>query len=119
MLSKGHAYEQQAERFLSSQGYILRDKNYYTRRGEIDLIMTHKSSLIFIEVRYRNNAAFGTAEETITKAKQDKIIFSAKHYISRHKLWHMNIQFDVITLTPDNHKNTVKLNWLKNAFNAS
>lgn len=118
MLSKGHAYEQKAEQFLVSKGYKLRDKNYYTRRGEIDLIMTSGASLIFIEVRYRKNAYFGSAEETITKAKQAKIIFSAKHYISTHKLWHMNIQFDVVTLTPDLRDNTLKLNWVKNAFNA-
>jgi len=118
MLSKGHAYEQKAEQFLVTKGYKLLDKNYHTRRGEVDLIMTSGASLIFIEVRYRKNASFGSAEESITRAKQAKIIYSARHYISKHKLWHMNIQFDVVTLTPDIRENTLQLNWLKNAFTA-
>ena len=118
MLSKGHAYEDKAEQFLISQGYKLREKNYYTRRGEIDLIMTRGTSLIFIEVRYRKNARFGSAEETITKTKQAKIVFSARHYITTHNLWHMNAQFDVVTLTPNQPDNSLQLNWLKNAFTA-
>ena len=119
MRSKGFAYERQAENFLIKQGYLLRDRNYYTRRGEVDLIMTNNQSLIFIEVRYRKNSRFGSAEESITAAKQHKIITSAKEYINRHKLWNMQIQFDVVTLTPCDKKNTVQLNWLKNAFTAS
>ena len=119
MRSKGFAYERQAEQFLAQQGYRLRDRNYYTRRGEVELIMTHKNSLIFIEVRYRKNNHFGSAEESITKSKQRKIVTSAKEYINRHKLWHMYIQFDVVTLTHCQQQNSLQLNWLKSAFTAS
>jgi putative endonuclease len=117
MLSKGLAYEQQAEDFLSKQGYKPRDKNYHTRRGEIDLIMTSGSTLVFIEVRFRKSNAFGSPEESITKTKRDKIIFSARHYISKNKLWSMNIQFDVITFTGGKPQNQ-EINWLQHAFNA-
>lgn len=119
MRSKGFAYERHAERYLTKQGYAFRDRNYFTRCGEVDLIMTYNTSLVFIEVRYRKNNRFGSAEESITKAKQHRIITSAKEYINRHKLWHMHIQFDVVTLTPCNKEDSVQLNWIKNAFTAS
>jgi putative endonuclease len=118
MLSKGHAYEQQAADYLIKQGYRLRDKNYFTRRGEIDLIMTCGCNLIFIEVRYRKHNAFGSPEESITKHKRDKIIYSAKHYISRNRLWHMNIQFDVITFSTQRGEKNLEPNWLQHAFTA-
>lgn len=118
MRSKGFAFEKEAERFLTKQGYKLRNRNYYTRCGEVDLIMTKNSSLIFIEVRFRKNNHYGSAEESITISKQRKIISSAKEYINRYKLWDMQIQFDVVTLTLDKEDQSIQLNWLKNAFTA-
>tara|TARA_R110001592_G_scaffold140266_6_gene361064 strand:+ start:3746 stop:4096 length:351 start_codon:yes stop_codon:yes gene_type:complete len=115
MLSKGHAYETIAEHYLAKKGYCIRTKNYHTRRGEIDLVMQDADTIVFVEVRYRKNSFFGTAEETITKSKQSKIIFSAKHYIAKFKLWHMNARFDVITIKPIN-TSQLEINWLKDAF---
>lgn len=116
MLSKGHAYESIAEQYLTQKGYHLKARNYHTRRGEIDLIMLDGCTLVFIEVRYRKSNIYGSPEETITKAKQAKIIYSAKHYISKYKLWNANARFDVITIKP-NSLNKSEINWLKNAFN--
>ena len=116
MLSKGHAYEKAAEKFLLQQGLSLKSRNYHTKRGEIDLIMKHGNTLVFIEVRYRKYQHFGSAEETITRAKQEKIIFSAKHYLAKYNLWDLPVRFDVIAFT-HNKLEQLELNWLKNAFN--
>tara|TARA_R110001592_G_scaffold356543_1_gene658629 strand:- start:2738 stop:3088 length:351 start_codon:yes stop_codon:yes gene_type:complete len=115
MLSKGHAYERVAELYLTKKGYTVKARNYHTRRGEIDLIMQDENSIVFVEVRYRKSFLYGTAEETITKTKQLKIIYCAKHYISKFKLWNMNARFDVITIKPTPNKQ-LEINWLKNAF---
>lgn len=115
MLSKGHAYEKAAEKYLIKQGYKLKTRNYYTKRGEIDLIMQQGNTLVFVEVRYRKNKLFGSAEESITKTKQEKIIFSAKHYLAKYNLWDMHARFDVIAVT-HNKLNLIEINWLKNAF---
>lgn len=115
MLSKGQHYEKLAETFLLKKGLILKAKNYHTKRGEIDLIMLDGETLVFIEVRYRNNSTYGTAEATITTNKQSKIIFSAQHYIAKFNLWHFNARFDVITIKPTPAKQ-LEYNWLKNAF---
>ncbi len=116
MLSKGHAYEQKAEHYLKSRGYCFRERNFHSRHGEIDLIMTYRSRLIFIEVRYRKSNLYGTAEESVNTIKQRKIILTAKYYISKHNLWHMDIQFDVVTISPDPKEKKTKINWLENAF---
>lgn len=116
MLSKGHAYEKIAEQYLSERGYKTKARNYHTRRGEIDLIMQTNNTIVFIEVRYRKNDVYGSAEASITKTKQEKIIFSAKHYMSKFKAWHMDARFDVITIKPSSPEQ-LEINWLKNAFN--
>ena len=115
MLSKGHAYERIAEKYLTKKDHTIKTRNYHTKRGEIDLIMQDGNTIVFIEVRYRKSSLYGTAEETITKTKQSKIIYSAKHYIAKFKLWNMNARFDVITIKP-NSSNQIEINWLKNAF---
>ena len=116
MLSKGHAYEKIAEQYLSHKGYQTRARNYHSRRGEIDLVMQKNNTIVFVEVRYRKSDVYGSAEASITKSKQAKIIFSAKHYMTKFMIWNMNARFDVITIKP-NSSNQLEINWLKNAFN--
>ena len=77
--------------------------------------MLDGATLAFIEVRFRNKLLYGTAEETITPKKQSKIVFCAKHYIAKYKLWNMNARFDVITIKPTQNSQ-LEINWLKNAF---
>lgn len=116
MLSKGHAYEKVAEQYLTQKGFHLKARNYHTRRGEIDLIMQDNNTIVFIEVKYRKSSTYGSAEESITKTKQEKIIFSARHFMTKFNIWNMNARFDVITIKPS-ASDKLEINWLKNAFN--
>ena len=115
MLSKGHAYEKVAEQFLINKGLAIKTRNYHTKKGEIDLIMQDGSTIVFIEVRFRKMSFYGTPEETITKSKQSKIIFCAKHYLAKFKLWNLDARFDVITIKPS-QTNKLEINWIKSAF---
>lgn len=46
--------------FLKAQGYEILEQNFRCRLGEIDIIARDGSALVFIEVKYRRNAAYGT-----------------------------------------------------------
>ncbi|WP_019614998.1 YraN family protein [Psychromonas ossibalaenae] len=81
--SRGVIAEKAALAYLQSQGLTLICRNYYCRFGEIDLIMADQDTLVFIEVRYRKNSDFGGAFASITKSKQNKIIKTAKHYLTQ------------------------------------
>ncbi|MGD8936565.1 MAG: YraN family protein, partial [Thiogranum sp.] len=48
----GDSAEQLACRYLQTQGLKLLQRNFYCRGGEIDLVMQHGDSLVFVEVRY-------------------------------------------------------------------
>ncbi len=69
----GKAQESRAADFLRSKGLKLLCRNYHSRFGEIDLIMSDSGTLVFIEVRYRANGLFGGAAASVTVAKQRRI----------------------------------------------
>lgn len=118
MRSKGFAYEQLAEKYLKQKGLILVDHNYHSKYGEIDLIMTDRDTLVFIEVRYRKTSNFGSAAETITRHKQKKIITTARHFLSSQNLWHYSCRFDVISINSPKNSTKPELVWLQGAFDS-
>ncbi len=81
---KGKAAEQLALHYLEQQGLRLVETNYSTRLGEIDLIMWQQHSLVFVEVRQRNNLNFGGAAASVGLVKQKKLWKTAQIYLQRY-----------------------------------
>ncbi len=109
-IDKGDIYEGRALNFLLLQGQVLVERNYRCKWGELDLLMDEKGVLVIVEVRYRKNDRFGSALESITLAKQARIIAATKHYIVAKKI-DQPIRFDVVAITGDTSPQ-----WIKNAF---
>ena len=108
----GLAAEKLAATFLSAQGLKIVTQNYHCRFGEIDLIMTDASTLVFIEVRLRSNKQFGSAGASITPQKQQKLMLTAEHYLQQNAVKN-DCRFDVILLDKLDISAIV---WLKNAL---
>ena len=66
----GTKEEALAAAFLEKQGYQILERNFRCRLGEIDLIARDGSTLVFVEVKYRKNADFGTPAEAVNRKKQ-------------------------------------------------
>lgn len=66
--------------FLTSRGYHILETNYRCPHGEIDIIARCQDYLVFIEVRTRRSLRFGNPEESITPAKKERLIATARHY---------------------------------------
>lgn len=77
----GQRGEDLAAAYLATQGYHIIDRNWRCPVGELDLIVQKAGSLIFVEVRTRRGQRFGTAEESITPAKQARLIELAHSYM--------------------------------------
>ena len=107
---RGESEEQRACEYLQAQGLDLITQNFSCRMGEIDLIMKHKDSLVFVEVRYRKNREFGGAAASITRSKQRKIIRTALLYQQKHAPKSC-MRFDVVTIEGDNEPQ-----WFPSAF---
>jgi putative endonuclease len=104
-----------ARHYLEQQGCTLVSANYRSRRGEIDLIMREGPRLLFIEVRMRRHDAFGGAIGSITPAKQQKIIASARAFLHHHPHFYtLDCRFDVVTLQRQAERWHIE--WLPGAF---
>jgi len=110
----GDHAEQLACRFLQQRGLQLLSRNYRCKGGEIDLVMQHGDSLVFVEVRYRHRTAFGTPAETVSSRKQARIIHCAQCYLSQHRAWNRAARFDVVCIAGGLQRHRVE--WLPDAF---
>lgn len=115
--ARGQQAEKMALEFLKSRGLKLIEENYYCRLGELDLVMRDNDSLVFVEVRLRRNPGFGSAAESVTRNKQDKLWRAALHFTaSRPDLASLPVRFDVIALSDMQIDDNC---WIKNAFGAN
>ena len=64
----------------------------------IDVIAEKNGFYFFIEVKYRSNEKYGTAEESITKSKLFKLEKSIYSYCMKNRINLENIKFNVITI---------------------
>ena len=109
----GFVAERQAKDYLLAQGLKFITSNYRCRLGEIDLVMSEKDYIIFVEVRSRVSAEYGGALASITPAKIRKIIKTATHFLVTKNLYSSHCaRFDVISIQgPES-----KIEWIKSAF---
>lgn len=108
----GLSAEQLAATFLQKQGLNLVAVNYHCRHGEIDLIMLDHNILVFVEVRLRSNPRFGSAAESINRAKQQKLIRAAQFYLQTHPT-HSPCRFDAVLM---NSVDASQIHWIRNAI---
>ena len=115
----GEAVEQQVEAYLQRRGLEPLARNFTTRLGEIDLIMRDGEQLVFVEVRYRQRRSFGSAAESVDFRKQQKLSRTAALYLqSQPRYQNFSCRFDVAACHPDNGPDSLRIDWLRNAFEA-
>lgn len=97
----GKIGEDLAREYLEGKGYKILEQNYKTKYAEIDLV-AQKKDLVFVEVRTKIGENFGTPEDTINKAKLQKVLWNAKTYTA-FKNWQGPCRIDAIciVLKPD------------------
>lgn len=111
----GAQAEQLACAHLQHAGLTLRARNFRCPQGEIDLVMEDCDTLVFVEVRYRNSARYGSAAESVDPRKQARLRAAAEHYLhSQHA--DRACRFDVIAIQGTAPP---RIEWLRDAFHAS
>jgi putative endonuclease len=113
--SQGRRAEDSALEFLQRQGLKLLERNYRSRYGEIDLIMEHGRSVVFVEVRFRGSARFGGALESVDGRKQARLVATAACFLKDRRL-DRPTRFDVAALSPG--ADGLAVEWVQDAFQA-
>jgi len=114
----GDAAEARALAHLEAAGLVLVRRNYRVARGpssrggEVDLIMRDRDgTLVFVEVRSRNDDRFGGAASSVGSAKRRRLVFAATHYLRRLASL-PPCRFDVVAVDGE------QVEWLRAAFDA-
>lgn len=82
--ARGDAIEAAALGFLQQHGLRLLARNARSRGGEIDLVMLDGAAVVFVEVRYRANPAFGGGAASVDAGKRRRLVRAAQAFLLRH-----------------------------------
>ena len=97
--AKGNLAEDKACEYLDENGFMIIERNFYSRFGEIDIIATKDEALHFVEVK--SGLDYESAIQNITKSKLSKLIKTAHIYMKKNLL-DVDFMFDAIVVTPRN-----------------
>lgn len=110
----GAAHEDAAARHLERAGLSVLARNVTCRVGEIDIVLRDRELLVFAEVRYRRDADFGSAFESVDARKQRRLVAAARWYLGANpQLAETPCRFDVIAVTG---AAPYRIEWLRDAF---
>ena len=99
MRARGAAGEALAARHLEQLNFRIIARNVHLRHAELDLVALDRQTLVFVEVRMRTSARFGSAAESVDARKQRRIARAAAELLARGDLpRHTRVRFDVIAI---------------------
>lgn len=122
---QGDHFELLAKQYLEANGLIFVAKNWhYNNLGELDLVMIDNRQtipcLVIVEVRKRQVSKFGSSLDSITPAKQRKIIKATQAFLQLHEQFAMyDVRFDVVAFDSHGSDKDPEPIWLQSAFIAS
>ena len=109
--------ESLAAAYLQKKRYKLLATGYRCRFGEIDLIVTDRKYIVFVEVKLRKSDKFASAMEFVDQHKQNRIRTTAEIYLDQNST-ELQPRFDVIEIYAPNGIDTEKpiIHHLEDAF---
>jgi putative endonuclease len=99
--------ESLAADYLQRKGYLLLDRQYTTRYGELDLVMQELDTVVFVEVKTRTSSTYGLPEVSITAEKIEKIQNAALLWLQAHPCAPDDWRVDAVAVLLD-HQNALR-----------
>ena len=95
---KGKEGEEIACKYLEEAGYLILEKNYRSRSGELDIIARDGNVIVFVEVKSWKTIPVLEAEFSINSMKKKRMIKTAEQYLfeNNKKISNFDIRFDFI-----------------------
>ena len=86
-----------AAEYLRNKRYVVLAAGFHSKFGEIDLIVSNRQYLVFVEVKLRKSDKFAQAREFVDFRKQNRIRTTAALYLEQNPT-HLQPRFDVIEI---------------------
>lgn len=112
--ARGTEGEDLACEYLALHGLRIVERNFRSRRGEIDIVAREGEYLVFCEVKCRESDACGGPEHAITPEKVRQIRSVAESYLARKGLRSQACRFDMVAIRLAGARGS--LNHIRNAF---
>jgi putative endonuclease len=119
--SVGSYGERIAVIFLQRQGYLILERSYRIKSGEIDVIAVwERRVVVFVEVKTwaEGHENSGGPSDAVNDVKQEKISKAAMTYMKRHRLLECSGRADVIAIILGNVPGRPTIRHFENAFEA-
>lgn len=94
----GLAGENLAADYLEEKGYRIVARRVRFRRGELDLVARRGAEWVFVEVKARTGASYGTAVDGLTPEKARRMTRAVTEYVQLHRLENSPIRCDLIAV---------------------
>lgn len=75
------------------------DRNWRCDVGELDLVLTRGSTIVFCEVKARLDDRFGSAAAAVDRRKQARLRVLAGRWLAAHPATRGQVRFDVVAVT--------------------
>ncbi len=112
----GQRGEEAAARFLKRQGWIVLHRRARNPLGELDLVVTDRRQVVFVEVKTTRRDDFHQLEDRVNRDKQRRIVRAAMRYLRQHGLKNYPVRFDVIWVLWPPHWSQPRIVHLPDAF---
>ena len=83
---------------LERLGYVVIERRYRSRFGEIDVIADDAGTVVFVEVKTKTDVGFSDPIEAVTKQKQRRLVSMAEEYVAYRRLDDTPCRFDVVAI---------------------
>lgn len=111
----GREGEDLACKLLLEKGFRIIERNFRFGKGEIDIIARDGETLVFVEVKYRQNLEYGEPEYAITPLKVRQIRRIAECYLYMKKIEESDCRFDAVAILEE-VKGKPSINYYRDAF---
>lgn len=101
---------------LERLGYVIVERRYRSRFGEIDIVADDGGTVVFVEVKTKTSGSFGDPVEEVTAQKQRQIVAMGEEYYSFRCPLDTQCRFDVVGV--DLSGSPPKITVYKDAFRA-
>lgn len=95
----GATGEARAVDLLVRHGYVIVERNFRCKAGELDIVAYDGSTLVFVEVRSRRTTEHGTALDAVGWGKRRQVSRVAALYVAWKQLSFESARFDVVAIT--------------------
>jgi putative endonuclease len=118
-VSLGRRGEDAAAEHLERLGYRILERGRRFRFGELDLVALDGRTLVFVEVKTRSSADYGSPSQAVDARKRRRMTNAALGYLKQHRLLDRPSRFDVVSIVWPPDGTAARITHHRSAFEAA